>query len=322
MKLKQNILDTARLTFSLEIETLLSIQQELGVEFVDVVKCLSQIKGRIVITGLGKSAIIAQKIVATFNSTGTPALFMHAADAVHGDLGMLRTDDVLMCLSKSGETAELKVLIPLVKHFGNKIIGMTSNAKSYLAAHSDLVLHIPIKREADPNNLAPTTSTTAQIVMGDALAICLLAEKGFSPSDFSKFHPGGSLGKQLYLKVSDIYPRNKMPFVDVNDNLKKIIISMTSGRLGITVVVNKHQVPIGVITDGDLRRMLEQSQRIDDIKAEEIMTPNPCVIPKETLAVSALSLMREKSISQIVIVDDQKYEGIVHLHDLIKEGII
>ncbi len=323
MKSNIKIIESASLTFSIEIESLLKVKKQLGNDFVQVVECLSQLDGRVVITGLGKSAIIAQKIVATLNSTGTPAMFMHAADAVHGDLGMLKKGDVLLCLSKSGNTSELKVLIPLVKQFGNQIIGMTSNEDSFLAREADIVLYLPIEREADPNNLAPTTSTTVQLVMGDALAICLLANKGFTPNDFSKFHPGGSIGKQLYMKVSDIYIRNDQPYVSEKDNLKKIIISMTSGRLGITVVINDEKIPKGVVTDGDLRRMLEKTTDLDGIFAEDIMSLSPRTINRNALAMEALNMMRDNEISQLVVVGDEgAYMGIVHLHDLVAEGII
>ncbi len=323
VKSYNNILEAALLTFSIEIETLQQIRDSLGNTFVKVVECLSVTKGRVVVTGLGKSAIIARKIVASFNSTGTHSIFMHAGDALHGDLGMLGGDDVLLCISKSGETAELKVLLPLVKGFGNKIIGMTSEAGSFLATYSDYLLHIPITEEADPNNLAPTSSSTAQMVMGDALAVCLLAQKGFTSDDFSKFHPAGSLGKQLYLRVDDLYVKNSSPSVKEMDDLKKIIVSMTTGRLGITVVVNDQNEPIGVITDGDLRRMLEKNlDRMDNVYAVDIMSSSPVRIAKTEMAVDALAIMKENSITQVVVIDKGEYVGIVHLHDLLQEGIV
>lgn len=322
MNLDHLIKDIARQTITIEQQALSNLVDSLDVNFVNAVHCISNSFGRVVLTGLGKSALVAQKIVATLNSTGTPALFMHAADAVHGDLGMLRKDDILWCLSKSGDTSEIKVLIPLVKQFGNPIIGFTSNKESFLAKAADYSIHIPIEKEADPNNLAPTASTTSQMAMGDAIAMSLLALKGFSPKDFSKFHPGGSLGKQLYLKVADLYKKNEQPFVEAEDSLKNVIISMTSGRLGVTVVVDKDKEVIGMITDGDLRRMLEKTADINAIKASHIMTDNPITISDTAMAVEALGMLRENNISQLVVVASNKYVGIIHLHDLVREGII
>lgn len=323
MNLDHLIKDIARQTITIEQQALTRLVDSLDVNFVNAVHCISNSFGRVVLTGLGKSALVAQKIVATLNSTGTPALFMHAADAVHGDLGMLRKDDILWCLSKSGDTSEIKVLIPLVKQFGNTIIGCTSNKDSFLAQAADYFIHIPIEKEADPNNLAPTASTTSQMAMGDAIAMSLLALKGFSPQDFSKFHPGGSLGKQLYLKVENLYQNNEQPSVEADESLKNVILSMTSGRLGVTVVVDKKKEVIGMITDGDLRRMLEKTSNINPIKASHIMTGRPITISDKAMAVEALGILRENSISQLIVVNNnKKYVGIIHLHDLVREGII
>lgn len=322
MKSSTLIQNIATQTLLIEQKALQKLTFSINEVFVETVFLISKITGRVVMTGVGKSALVAQKIVATFNSTGTPALFMHAADAVHGDLGMLAKDDVLLCISKSGETAEIKVLLPLVKQFGNPIIGLSSNADSLLAQQADYFIFIPVEKEADPNNLAPTTSTTAQMAMGDALAMSLLALKGFTPQDFSKFHPGGSLGKRLYLKVADVYIKNAKPQVQAKDNLKQVIVSMTSARLGMTVVVENDK-PIGVITDGDLRRMLEKTMDLEGLTAENIMTQNPLTVLENDLAAQALSFLREKSITQLVVVNTENvYLGVIHLHDLVKEGVI
>ena len=323
MKNKNKILDTARRTIKIETETIQALQASINDDFCASVEIVFNAKGRLVLSGIGKSALVAQKIVATLNSTGTPSIFMHAADAIHGDLGMIRPEDVVMCISKSGETAEIKVLIPLLKNIGNKLIGMVSNTNSYLGKQADYILHTPVSKEADPNNLAPTASTTAQMVMGDALATSLLALRGFTPEDFAQFHPGGALGKQLYLRVYDLYPQNEKPSVKPDDNVKNIIVEMTSKRLGVAVVEDQAGKVAGIITDGDLRRMLEQGKQIDEVNAKDIMTLAPKVIEKNALAVNALQLMRSNSITQLVVVDEQEvYQGIIHLHDLIREGLI
>jgi arabinose-5-phosphate isomerase len=275
-----------------------------------------------VVSGIGKSAVIAQKIVATFNSTGTPSIFMHAADAIHGDLGMVQQDDIVMIISKSGEGPEIKVLVPLIRNFGNMIIGMVGNTQSWLGNQSDIVLNTSVDQEACPNNLAPTTSTTAQLVMGDAMAVCLMELKGFRTEDFAKFHPGGTLGKKLYLRVSDLYTANEKPNVLADQALREVIVEMTSRRLGITAVVDKDQQLLGIITDGDLRRMLEKSVNIENVKARDIMTPAPKTIGPDELAVDALDILRKNEISQLAVVQDKKYLGIVHIHDIIKEGLI
>lgn len=273
-------------------------------------------------TGIGKSALIAQKITATLNSTGTPALFMHAADAVHGDMGMLQDNDVLVCISKSGESPEIRVLLPFVKNLGNTIIGMVSKTDSFLAQNADISLFIPVSREADPNNLAPTASTTAQMAMGDAMAVALLAIKGFTPQDFAKYHPGGALGKQLYLRVSDLASRHPAPKVDLNADIRAIILEISSKRMGAAAVVDRDNHVLGIITDGDLRRMLEGEKDVSQLRAQDIMTPKPKSITSSSMAVKALSVMREHSISQLLVQDDGHYVGMVHLHDLIKEGLI
>lgn len=317
------ILKTAQQTIDIEVQSLLALKGCLNSEFVAAVKIIATSKGRLVITGIGKSAIVAQKVVATLNSTGTPALFLHAADAIHGDLGMIQADDIVLCISKSGETAEIKVLVPLVRNLGNMILAMVSNPDSFLGSRATYVLHTPIEQEADPNNLAPTASTTAQMAMGDALATALLALKGFSPQDFAQFHPGGSLGKQLYLRVHDIFPINEKPQVGPGENLRATILEMTSKRLGATAVVDEENKLLGIITDGDLRRMLEQTSDTSHITAKDLMTQWPKTIHPDELAIKALNIMRINSITSLIVVDEQgKYEGFIHLHDLIREGLI
>jgi len=316
------ILKTATQTISIECLTLNELQLSLDEKFVKSVQAIIQSKGRVVITGVGKSALIAQKIVATLNSTGTPAIFMHAADAIHGDLGMVRPDDIVLCISKSGETAEVKVLVPLVKNLGNPLIAMVSKKQSFLGRQADFILHTPVAKEADPNNLAPTASTTAQVAMGDALATALLAVKGFTPQDFAQFHPGGALGKQLYLRVSDIYPNNQMPAVQQGDSIQKTILEITSKCLGATAVVTENNILEGIVTDGDLRRMLEKGLNMEDLKAGDIMSTTPKTIPSDSLAVAALQMMRQNSITQLLVVDEGEYKGVIHLHDLIREGLI
>ena len=315
------IKNTAINTIQIEAKAIASLTESINEDFVNAVQIIASSKGRLIVTGIGKSAIVGQKIVATLNSTGTPSIFMHAADAIHGDLGMIQDDDVVLCLSKSGETSEIKVLVPFIKNLGNQIIAIVSNKNSYLAQQADFILHTPIEQEADPNNLAPTTSTTAQIVMGDALATSLLAVKGFTPKDFAKFHPGGTLGKQMYLRVSDLYPKNEQPKVDIHTALQPIILEISSKRLGMTAVLDNEKL-VGIITDGDLRRMLNQKRTTSDLTASDIMTAKPKTIDKHALAVNALELMREQSITQLIVMDDVKYVGVIHLHDLIREGLV
>ncbi|MBL7859050.1 MAG: KpsF/GutQ family sugar-phosphate isomerase [Cyclobacteriaceae bacterium] len=291
----------------------------------DFEACVQEIysaKGRVVVTGIGKSAIIANKIVATLNSTGTPSLFMHAADAIHGDLGMIQREDIVICISKSGNTPEIKVLVPLLKRRGSKLVALVSNTTSYLALQADYILNATIAEEACPNNLAPTTSTTAHLVMGDALAICLLELRNFSSRDFAEYHPGGSLGKQLYLKVSDVITNNQLPLVAPETPLKDVILEISSKRLGCTAVVDSDKNLLGIITDGDLRRMLQKEATIAGIKAADIMTSTPKKIEKDEFAVKALHQMQEGNITQLVVMDGSKVAGFIHLHDLLKEGIV
>ncbi|MEZ5056482.1 MAG: KpsF/GutQ family sugar-phosphate isomerase [Saprospiraceae bacterium] len=314
------IIKTALQTIEIESSTVLALKDSINNEFVAVVRAMYESKGRVIVTGIGKSALIAQKIVATLNSTGTPAIFMHAADAIHGDLGVIRSEDIVVCLSKSGDTPEIKVLVPFVKNFGNTLVAMVSNKESYLGKQADYILHTPVSIEADPNNLAPTASTASQMAMGDALASALLSAKGFSREDFAQFHPGGSLGKQLYLRVNDLYPVNEKPAVSKDADIRTSILEMTSKRLGATAVIDSEDNLLGVITDGDLRRMLEKGVDISSLKAEDVMTKNPKTIQPSSLAVKALEIMRKHSISQLVVEENGQYLGMVHLHDLIKEG--
>lgn len=291
-------------------------------DFVSAVELIYNSAGRVVVTGIGKSAIVASKIVATLNSTGTPAIYMHAADAIHGDLGIIQPDDVILCLSKSGNTAEIKVLVPLIRNMGNKLIGMVSNLESFLSRQADLVLKALVDKEACPLNLAPTSSTTAQMVFGDALALCLLKKRGFSTEDYARFHPGGSLGKKLYLRVRDFYPENKFPQVRLTASIREVIVEISSRRLGATAVLDEAGKLAGIITDGDLRRMLEKNPSIEHLKAADIMSMNPRTIDKDTLAIDAFNLMKQHNITQLLITDQGGYMGIIHLHDILKEGVV
>lgn len=320
---KEKIISSIALqTFKIEADAINALKESVNANFCKCVETIFQSNGRLIVTGIGKSALIAQKIVATLNSTGTPSLFMHAADAIHGDLGMVQSDDMVLCISKSGETPEIKVLVPLVKKLGSMMIGMVSNKNSFLAKQADFILHTPIDKEADPNNLAPTASTAVQMAMGDAVASSLLALRGFSPNDFAQYHPGGALGKQLYLRVHDIYPMNEMPFVLGNENIRNTIIEMTSKRLGVTVVGNEKNEILGIITDGDLRRMLQNEKEVEHLRAKDIMTKNPLTIEKDEMAIKALEMMRSKSITQLVVAENGKYVGVIHLHDLLREGLV
>lgn len=293
----------------------------LNEDFSNAVECIRHSKGRVIISGVGKSALIASKIVATLNSTGTPSIFMHAADAIHGDLGTVQQDDVVICISKSGNTAEIKMLVPLIKRGSNKLIGMTGNPDSFLAVQADFILNTYVEKEACPNNLAPTTSTTAQLVIGDALAICLLELKGFSSKDFAKYHPGGALGKKLYLRVGDIASNNQIPQVQTNSDVKSVIIEISEKMLGAAAVLEGQKI-VGIITDGDIRRMLNKYDNIYGLTAKDIMSATPKTIASNVLAVKALEIMQTNNISQILVVDGENYKGIVHLHNLIKEGIL
>ena len=321
MKTNSEIKNIAIQTLKTEAEAVLKLTEHINDDFVKVVTEILKIKGRVIITGIGKSAIIAQKIVATLNSTGTPAIFMHAADAIHGDLGMLQSDDLVIAISKSGNSPEIKVIIPLLKQSGNKLIALVGDIHSDLAKHADFILNTTIEKEACPLNLAPTTSTTAQLAMGDALAISLLECRSFNNTDFAKYHPGGSLGKQLYLKVGDLASQNEKPSVLINDSIKKVLVEITKNRLGAAAVLENDAI-VGIITDGDIRRMIENHEDIANLTAKDIMGMNPIKIQKEELAVNALVLLRKNHITQIIVTDGELYDGIIHLHDLLKEGII
>lgn len=321
MESKKSIIDSATSTLKLESEAILGLIDYIDDDFVETVNTILNSRGRVVVTGIGKSAIIAQKIVATFNSTGTPAVFMHAADAVHGDLGMIQKDDVVLCLSKSGNTPEIKLLAPLLKLSGNKLVGMLGNINSDLAKQADLILNTTVEKEACPHNLAPTTSTTAQLAMGDALAICLLQARNFQSTDFAKYHPGGSLGKRLYLKAGDIAAKNEKPSISPNAPVKDIIIQISKNRLGAVVVTEGDEI-LGVITDGDIRRMLEKHTNLENIKASDLMNTNPKKIDCDELALLALEIIKKNNITQILVTKADRYFGLVHLHDLLQEGIV
>ena len=316
------IIQVALRTIELETNAVSGLKLFIDADYVKAVSTIAASSGRLIVSGIGKSAIIAQKIVATLNSTGTPAVFMHAADAIHGDLGMIQTDDIVLVISKSGNSPEIKVLAPLVKKFGNTMIGMVGNMESYLALNSDIVLNTTVEQEACPINLAPTSSTTAQMVMGDALAVCLMELKEFSSNDFAKYHPGGTLGKKLFLRVVELASQNAKPKILPTATIKQVIIEMTQKRLGAAVVVNETENILGIITDGDLRRMLEKADSFENLRANDIMSINPKTIAADMLAVYALDEMRRHNISQLVVEGSNKYAGIIHLHDLVKEGII
>lgn len=321
MKLEEKILSVAKDTISIEAKAIANLENLIDKDFSDAVEYIYNSKGRVIITGIGKSAIIATKIVATLNSTGTPAVFMHAADAIHGDLGTILTDDVVICISKSGNTPEIKVLVPLIKNFNNKLIAITGNKDSFLGTHSDYVLNAYVEMEACPNNLAPTTSTTAQLVLGDALAVCLLKLRGFSSKDFAKYHPGGALGKKLYLRVSDITAQNMLPQVSPQTNVRDVIIEISEKMLGVTAVIENNNI-IGIITDGDIRRMLRNNDAFIHLTAADIMSKNPKTVDQDMMAIEALDVLEKNKISQLIAVEDGKYAGIVHIHNLIREGII
>lgn len=317
----QAILASARKTILSESESIANLIQYLDEDFAKAAEIIYQSKGRLVVTGIGKSAIIASKMVATLNSTGTPSLFLHAAEAIHGDLGMVQPGDVVICISKSGNSPEIKVLVPLLKRFGNVLIGMTANKNSFLGKESDFVLHAYVENEACPNNLAPTNSTTAQLVLGDALAVCLMELNNFKSEDFAKYHPGGALGKKLLLRVGDMLDATHMPAVSPDCSIKKAIVEISEKRLGVTAVVDNNKV-VGIITDGDIRRMLNDRDNIAGVSARDIMTHNPKTIKSTDMAADALNTMENFSITQLVVVDDGQYKGILHLHDILKEGIV
>jgi arabinose-5-phosphate isomerase len=319
---KMNIREIALRTITLEAQAIGELASFIDADFEKITHLLADMKGRLVISGIGKSAIIGAKIVATLNSTGTPAIFMHAADAIHGDLGMVQKDDVVMVISKSGESPEIRVLVPLIKNMGNPLVAMVGNTASLLAREATYVLNTTVSQEACPNNLAPTSSTTAQMVMGDALAVTLMELKGFTSSDFAKFHPGGALGKKLYLRVFDLSNQNEKPVVTEENTLREVIVEITEKRLGITAVLNDAGLLTGVITDGDLRRMLEKRDNLSDVKARDIMSKGPKTVEGDALAVDALDRMRKNNITQLLVTKEGAYAGVIHLHDLIKEGII
>ncbi|HEY1008787.1 MAG TPA: KpsF/GutQ family sugar-phosphate isomerase, partial [Daejeonella sp.] len=317
----REIIEIAKKTLQIEADGITRISTQLNDDFPEIVQQILYLNARVIVTGIGKSAIIAQKIVATFNSTGTPAIFMHAADAIHGDLGMIQQDDLIICISKSGNTPEIKVLVPLLKQSDNKLVAMVGDTDSFLARQADWVLDTSVDIEACPNNLAPTTSTTAQLAMGDALAVCLLECREFTSADFARYHPGGALGKRLYLKVGDLAALNEKPEVSSDTTVKEVIVEITKNRLGAVAVVDDRQLS-GIITDGDIRRMLEKYDRIDSLRAKDIMSTSPKYIDKDELAVNALEVLRTNNITQILVGSKTKFEGFIHLHDLLKEGII
>ena len=321
MKTTEEILKIGLETIDKELLAVSGLRKSVDKDFARSVELICSSAGRVIVTGIGKSANIATKIVSTFNSTGTPAIFMHAADAIHGDLGIIREDDIIICLSKSGETPEIKVLVPLLKSRKNTLIAIVGNLKSYLAKQADLIINSSVEKEACPINMAPTASTTAQLVMGDALAMAVLECKGFTAEDFAQYHPGGALGKKMYLKVSDLYIRNEVPRVDTDTDIKEVIMEISSKRLGATIVMKGEEVA-GIITDGDLRRMLEKFKSIEGIVARDIMSANPKTIPSDSLVVNALDLMRRNNITQLAVKDKGKYVGVIHLHDILKEGIL
>jgi len=321
LKSKKSIIDNAISTLQLEAQAILGLVENVNDDFVKVVHLIIQSEGRVIVTGIGKSAIIAQKIVATFNSTGTPSIFMHAADAVHGDLGMIQKNDIVICLSKSGNTPEIKILAPLLKQAGNVMIGMVGQPDSDLGLQADYILNTYVEKEACPHNLAPTTSTTAQLAMGDALAVCLLHARNFNEDDFARYHPGGALGKRLYLKAGDIAVKNQKPGIHSSASVKDVIVEISQNRLGAVAVIEGNSI-LGIITDGDIRRMLEKYSNLADIKASDLMNRNPKTIDREMLAVNALELIKANNITQLLVTEDNKYFGMIHLHDLLQEGII
>ncbi len=321
LKTTEEIRLIAARTILEEAEATARLADHLDEDIGKVVHTILASRGRVITTGIGKSAIIAQKIVASLNSTGTPAIFMHAADAIHGDLGIVQHDDVIICVSNSGNTPEIKVLVPILKALGNTLVALCGEAASYLVQQSHYFLNASVEKEACPNNLAPTSSTTAQLVMGDALAVCLLEARGFTREDFARFHPGGSLGKRLYLKVGDVFPRNQVPAVQEDDDIRKVIVEISSRRLGATAVLKEGQLS-GIITDGDLRRMLMQYDDVKEMCAADIMSRNPSTVTGEMLVVDALQLMKAKNITQLLVTEGNQYVGVIHLHDILKEGVL
>jgi arabinose-5-phosphate isomerase len=318
---QNNIVESAKRTIALQANAISHLQYLVTEQLSQAIQAILQTKGRFVVSGIGKSGIIAQKIVATLNSTGTPAIFLHAADAIHGDLGMVQKDDVVMLISKSGDSPEIKVLAPLIKNFGNTLIAMVGNMQSYLAQQAHIVLDTTVAQEACPNNLAPTTSTTAQMVMGDVLAICLMEANSFKQEDFAKYHPGGALGKRMFLRVGDLLASHQKPETALNDNIKTAIVEISKKRLGATVVLSENVI-VGIITDGDIRRMFEKFDDFAKLVAKDVMTTNPKIIDADTLAIDALAILKANNINQLVVTHNGAYTGILHVQDLVREGII
>jgi len=318
---KEKILTTAKETILAESQAISKLADLLTNDFVESVQLIYESKGRLIVTGIGKSAIIAQKIVATLNSTGTPSMFLHASEAVHGDLGMVQPNDVVICISKSGNSPEIKILVPILNRFGNTLIAMTGNLTSFLAKHSQFILDTTVEKEACPINLAPTNSTTAQLVMGDCLAVCLMEMRNFKGEDFAKYHPGGALGKKLLLRVKDMLDESKKPTVSPESNVQTVIFEISEKRLGVTAVVENDKI-IGIITDGDIRRMLSKTETITGITARDMMTQNPKIIQPNDMVVDALNIMEDFSITQLIVAENNTYKGVIHLHDILKEGIV
>lgn len=321
MKTNKNILEIARKTIESESNSIAKLADLLTDDFIKAVEIIFNSKGRLVVTGIGKSAIIAQKMVASMNSTGTPSLFLHASEAIHGDLGMVQPDDVVICISKSGNSPEIKVLVPILKQFGNSLIAITGNTTSFLAKGADFILDTTVDSESCPNNLAPTNSTTAQLVMGDALAVCLMELRDFKATDFAKYHPGGVLGKKLLLRVGDMLDQSHKPEVAPGTNIKKVIFEISEKRLGVTAVIENNKL-IGIITDGDIRRMLNNNDTFGHLTAKDIMTKNPKTIQLTSMVTDALNILEDFSITQLIVTDQEEYKGVIHLHDILKEGIV
>lgn len=318
---KEKIIESAKSTLISESQSIAKLTDFIDNSFAEAVELIYNCKGRLIVTGIGKSAIIAQKIVATLNSTGTPSMFLHASEAIHGDLGMVQGEDAVICISKSGNSPEIKVLVPLLKRFGNKLIAITGNTTSFLGKEADYTLNTYVESESCPNNLAPTNSTTAQLVMGDAIAVCLMEMRSFSAEDFAKYHPGGALGKKLLLRVKDMLDITRKPFVSMDSSIKNVIVEISEKRLGVAAVIDNNKV-IGIITDGDIRRMLNKTETIAGLTAKDIMTSNPKMIKSTEMVVDALNIMEDFSITQLVVVDNGEYKGVIHLHDILKEGIV
>jgi len=318
---KENIIESAKKTLLSESQSIAKLTDFIDNSFVEAVEIIYNTRGRLIVTGIGKSAIIAQKIVATMNSTGTPSMFLHASEAIHGDLGMVQDGDVVICISKSGNSPEIKVLVPLLKRFGNKLIGITGNITSFLGKESDITLNTYVESEACPNNLAPTNSTTAQLVMGDAMAVALMEMRNFKAEDFAKYHPGGALGKKLLLRVQDMLDTSRKPFVNPDSSIKNVIVEISEKRLGVAAVIENDKV-VGIITDGDIRRMLNKTETITGLTAKDIMTVNPKTIKTSDMVADALNILEDFSITQLVVVDNNEYKGVIHLHDILKEGIV